>query len=156
VIKDGWEKIGIQTELKSVDAAVFFAPGSGGNPDSASLFYTDIEMFTTGNGSPDPFDYMQQWTTEEIAQKANQHSGNNYMRWSNKEYDAVIEQLTKELDEKKRVELFIKASDIVVNEFVQIPLVARKDVFATAKNLVVGAFSPWESQLWNLALWVRT
>jgi peptide/nickel transport system substrate-binding protein len=155
VIKDGWEKIGIQTELKSVDAAVFFAPGSGGNPDSASLFYTDIEMFTTGNSSPDPFAYMEDYTTKEIAQKANQHSGSNYMRWSNAEYDAVLEQLKTELDEKKRVELFIKANDIQVNDFAQIPLVARKNVSATAKTLSIGPYTPWHSETWNIAFWMR-
>jgi peptide/nickel transport system substrate-binding protein len=155
VIKDGFEKVGIQVELKSVDAAVFFAPGSGSNPDTASHFYTDVEMLTNAN-SADPFSYVEGLTTAEIAQKANQWSGSNYTRWSNKEYDAVIEQLKAELDEKKRIELYIKANDIEVNDFAEIPLVARKDVFATAKNLVVGQFSPWESQTWNIALWVRT
>jgi peptide/nickel transport system substrate-binding protein len=155
VIKDGWEKIGIQTELKSVDAAVYFAPGSGGNPDTASLFYTDIEMYTTGNSSPDPFSHMEDYTTREIAQKANQHSGGNVMRWSNAEYDAVIEQLRTELDEKKRAELFIKANDIQVNDFAQIPLVARKNVSATAKTLSIGPYTPWHSETWNIAFWMR-
>jgi peptide/nickel transport system substrate-binding protein len=155
VVKDGFEKIGIQMELKSVDAAVFFAPGSGGNPDSASLFTTDIEMYTSGNGSPDPFDYMNGQVTKEIAQKANQHAGNNYMRWSSKEYDAVIEQLKTELDEKKRAELFIKANDLQVNEFVQIPLVARKNVSGIIKTLEVGAYALWDSEMSNIGFWVR-
>ena len=155
VIKDGLEKIGIQVELKSIDAGVFFAPGSGGNPDSAALFYNDIEMFTNGNGSTDPFSYMEGLTTVQIAQKANQHSGSNYMRWSNKEYDAVIEQLKTELDDKKRAELYIKANDIQVNDFSQIPLVARKNVSGILKTLEVGTYSPWDSELWNVALWLR-
>ncbi|MFN8511258.1 MAG: peptide ABC transporter substrate-binding protein [Chloroflexia bacterium] len=156
VIKDGFEKIGVQVELKSTDASVYFAPGSGANPDTASLFYTDIEMFTNGNVSPDPYSYMEGSTTAEIAQKANQWSGGNSMRWSNKDYDAVIEQLKTELDEKKRAELYIKANDIEINDFAEIPLVARKDVFATTKGLQVGAFTPWDSQLWNIGLWVKS
>ena len=155
VVKDGWEKIGIQVELKSVDAAVFFAPGSGGNPDSASLFYNDVEMFTNGNASPDPFSYMEGLTTAQIAQKANQWSGNNYARWSNKEYDAAIEQLRTELDEKKRAELYIKANDIEVNDFAEIPLVARASVSAIAKTLEVGPESTWESDTWNIGFWIR-
>ena len=155
VIKDGFNKAGIEVELKSADAGVFFAPGSGGNPDSASLFYNDIEMYTNGNTSPDPFSYMEGLTTVQIAQKANQWSGSNYMRWSNKDYDAVIEQLKTELDEKKRIDLFIKANDIEVNDFAEIPLVARKNVFGIIKTLEVGAYSPWDSELWNIGLWLR-
>jgi peptide/nickel transport system substrate-binding protein len=94
-------------------------------------------------------------TTAQIAQKANKHSGNNYMRWSNKEYDAIIEQLRTELDEKKRAELYIKANDIEINDFAEIPLVARKNVSGIIKTLEVGAYTPWDSELWNIALWLR-
>ncbi|CAA9590792.1 MAG: Oligopeptide ABC transporter, periplasmic oligopeptide-binding protein OppA [uncultured Thermomicrobiales bacterium] len=155
VVKDGLEKIGVQVELKSVDASVFFAPGSGGNVDSASLFYNDIEMYTNGNSSPDPFSYMEGLTTAQIAQKSNSWSGNNYTRWSNKEYDAVIEQLKTELDPAKRAELFIKANDIEINDFAEIPLVARKNVSGISKTLEVGQYTPWDSELWNIGNWVR-
>ena len=155
VVKDGLEKIGVQVELKSADASVFFAPGSGGNPDSASLFYNDIEMYTNGNVSPDPFSYMEGLTTAQIAQKSNQHSGSNYMRWSNKEYDAVIEQLRTELDEKKRAELFIKANEIEVNDFAEIPLVNRANVSGVIKTLEVGPYTPWDSEMWNVGFWIR-
>ncbi len=155
VIKDGLEKIGVQVELKSVDAAVFFAPGSGGNADSAALLYNDIEMYTNGNVSPDPFSYMEGLTTAQIAQKSNQWAGNNYMRWSNKDYDAVIEQLKTELDPAKRIELFIKANDIEVNDFAEIPLVARKNVSGMIKGLKVGDYTPWDSELWNVGNWTK-
>jgi peptide/nickel transport system substrate-binding protein len=155
IIKDAWEKIGIQVELKSVDASVFFAPGSGGNPDSASLFYTDIEMYTNGPSSPDPFSYMEGLTTAEISQKSNNWSGNNYLRWSNKDYDAAIEALKTELDPTKRAALYIKANDIEVNDFAEIPLVARKNVSGLAKTLQVGLYSPWDSELWNVGNWIR-
>jgi peptide/nickel transport system substrate-binding protein len=155
VVKDGLEKIGIQVELKSVDAGVFFAPGSGGNVDSASLFYNDIEMYTNGNSSPDPFSYMEGLTTAQIAQKSNQWSGNNYTRWSNKDYDAIIEQLKTELDPAKRAELFIKANDIEINDFAEIPLVARKNVSGLIKGLKVGPYTPWDSELWNIGNWIK-
>jgi peptide/nickel transport system substrate-binding protein len=155
IIKDGLEKIGVQVELKSVDASVFFAPGSGGNPDSASLFYTDIQMYTNGPSSPEPFSYMEGLTTAQIAQKANNWSGSNYMRWSNKEYDATIEALKTELDPQKRAALYIKANDIEINDFAEIPLVARRNVSGRAKNLVLGDYTNWDSELWNIANWVR-
>ena len=50
---------------------------------------------------------------------------------------------------------FIKANDIEVNDFAEIPLVARKNVSGIIKTLEVGAYSPWDSALWNVGLWLR-
>ena len=52
IVKAGWQQIGIETELKSVDASVFFSADAG-NPDTNSHFYTDVEMYTSTFGSPD-------------------------------------------------------------------------------------------------------
>ena len=41
IIKDGWQKIGIETELKSVDAGVFFSSDPG-NPDTFAHFSVDV------------------------------------------------------------------------------------------------------------------
>ena len=46
-------------------------------------------------------------TTAQIAQKSNNWAGNNYLRWSNKDYDAAIEGLKTELDPAKRAALFV-------------------------------------------------
>jgi peptide/nickel transport system substrate-binding protein len=154
VVKAGWEKLGVKTELKSIDAGVYFSSDAG-NPDTAAHFYADVEMYTNGNVSPDPFSYMKGLTTDEIAQKANQWSGNNNMRWSNKEYDAVIDQLRREFDPARRAALFIKANDIEVNDYAEIPLVYRPSVIGVIKGLQVGPGTPWDSQLWNVANWVK-
>ena len=58
IVKDGWQQIGIETELKSVDASVFFSADAG-NPDTNSQFFTDVEMFTSTFGSPFPLNYMK-------------------------------------------------------------------------------------------------
>jgi peptide/nickel transport system substrate-binding protein len=122
-IKDSWEKIGIQVELKSIDAGVYFSADPG-NPDTSSHFYTDIEMYTNDNTSPEPFVSMEGLTTAQIAQKSNQRSGNNNPRWSNKKYNVVIDQLKTEHDPAKRAVLSIKANDIEIQDFAEIPLVA--------------------------------
>jgi peptide/nickel transport system substrate-binding protein len=77
------------------------------------------------------------------------------MRWSNKEYDAIIEQLRRELDPAKRAGLYIKANDIHVGDYAQIPLVYRREVYAKVRGLQVGTDTPWDSQLWNVANWVK-
>jgi len=79
IIKDGWEKLGIKTELKSIDSSVFFSADAG-NPDTNSKFYADVEMFT---GTPvyDPQTDMIRWHSSSIASKANTWSGRNYQRY---------------------------------------------------------------------------
>ncbi len=155
IIKDAWEKLGVQTELKSIDAGVYFSSDPG-NPDTSSHFYADIEMYTNGNSSPEPFAYMEGLTTSQIAQKSNQWSGNNNPRWSNKDYDAVIDQLKNELDPDKRTALLIKANDIEVQDYAEIPLVARRTVYGKIKGLQNQNSTTWDSELWNIANWVKS
>ena len=62
IIKDGWQKIGIETELKSVDAGVFFSSDPG-NPDIFARFSVDMQMFTSTFDSPFPVGYMNRWYT---------------------------------------------------------------------------------------------
>ena len=84
-------------------------------------------MYTNGNVSPDPFSLHGGADDGADRPEGQQWSGNNYTRWSNKDYDAVIEQLKTELDPAKRAELFIKANDIEVNDFAEIPLVEPQE-----------------------------
>ncbi len=154
IVKDAWEKIGIKVELKSADAAVFFASDLG-NTDTAAKCYVDVEMFTNGNSTPEPFAYMEDMSTAKASQKANQWSGGNYGRWSNKDYDAVIEQLKTELDPAKRAALFIKANDILIQDYAVIPLVYRGSVSSKAKNLEIGPTTAWDDETWNIANWVK-
>ena len=53
IIKDACTKAGIDLELKSVVAAVFFGSDAA-NPDTYQKFWADMQMFTTTMGSPDP------------------------------------------------------------------------------------------------------
>jgi len=156
IVKAGWEKLGVEVELKSVDAGVFFSSDAG-NPDTASHFYTDVEMFTNGASSPDQTQYVALWSTDQIVSKANQWHGNNYSRYSNPEYDSIYKQLLTETDANKRKDLIIKANDILVNDVVVIPLVARtQPTDGIAKNIQGEIPNPWDSVLWNIADWVRT
>src|SRR5438477_7183791 len=124
IVKSGWEKLGLEVELKSVDAGVFFSSDAG-NPDTASHFFTDIEMFTNGASSPDQTQYVALWTSDQIVNKANQWHGNNYSHWSNADYDQIYNQLKTETDATKRRDLIIKANDLLVGQVVVIPMVAR-------------------------------
>jgi peptide/nickel transport system substrate-binding protein len=156
IVKSGWEKLGVQVELKSVDAGVFFSSDAG-NPDTASHFYTDVEMYTNGSQGPDQTNYLATWTTAQIAQQSNQWHGNNYHRYSNPQYDQLYQQYKSESDPAKRDQLAIQMNDILVNDVVVIPLVARTQPTDGKSKVIQGNKpNPWDSVLWNIADWTRT
>src|SRR5712691_966761 len=53
IVKQAAAKAGIDMELKSVTASVYFSSDMA-NPDTYGHFYTDIQMYTTTMTSPDP------------------------------------------------------------------------------------------------------
>ncbi len=156
IVKQGWEAIGCPTELKSIDAGVYFSSDAG-NPDTASHFYTDFEMFTNSPSVPYPIAYMASWKSTDpavdLAQKSNQWSGGNVERWVNEDYNAMYEQARTELDEEKQAELFVGMNDLVVNEFVEIALVHRADVVAANIKLKGYDASPWTPDVRGIANW---
>lgn len=157
IIKSAFEKLGIKVELKSIDASVFFSSDPG-NPDTYAHFYADIQMYTHGPSSTYPLDYMVSWygREENIAQKANNWSGNNIERWQNEEYDRLYEQAQVELDPAKQEQLFIRMNDLVVNNVVEIPLVQRNRVSGRKKDLTNLEISRWTDETWNIANWRRS
>ena len=159
IVKDGWAKIGVATTLKSVDAGVFFS-SSPGNNDTYSHFYTDVQMFTSTFGSPFPATYMIRFYSgdpaKDLAQKENNWSGRNIMRWVNKEYNQLYDQAQAELDPKKNDALWVKMNDLVVSQGVSLPLIDRRIVSSHAKSLDVGQnMSPFDSETRNIADWRR-
>ena len=153
IIKDACTKAGIDLELKSVVAAVFFGSDAA-NPDTYQKFWSDIQMFTTTMGSPDPGVFMEQFVTEQLSQKANKWSSRNLARWSNAEYDAAHKASQTEFDVVKRAALFIKMNDLVVNDKHIIPLFARPRPFGVV-NKMHPLFSAWDNTTWALGYWTR-
>ncbi len=154
LVKDGWEKLGVKTELKSIDAGVYFSSDAG-NPDTAAHFYADIEMYTSSNTSPDPQSYMSNWLGENAETKANQWSKGNRSRWQNADYDKAFNAAKTELDDKKRAQLFIQMNDLIVQNYVHISLVNRKSVYGRAKALQNINYTNWDVDYWNIANWTR-
>jgi peptide/nickel transport system substrate-binding protein len=156
IVKAGWEKLGVQVELKSIDASVFFSSDAG-NPDTAAHFYADVEMFTNGSSGPDMTNYLAGWTTGQIAQQSNQWHGDNYHRYSNPQFDQLWQQYKVETDQSKRDQLAIQMNDILVNDVVVIPLVARtQPTDGKSKQIQGNKPNPWDTVLWNVAEWTKT
>ena len=68
VIKQAAAKVGIEIDLKSTQASIFFSSDVA-NTDTFSHFYSDIQMYTTPMRQPDPGLFLEQFLTSEIAQK---------------------------------------------------------------------------------------
>jgi peptide/nickel transport system substrate-binding protein len=153
IVKQAAAKAGIDMELKSVTASVYFSSDVA-NPDTYSHFSTDIQMYTTTMTQPDPELFMNQFTSWEVASKDNKWQGRNITRWRNEEYDKLYKAAEAELDPVKRAALFIKMNEMVIQNVVVVPVVFRPRVAAVSNRLHVEQ-SGWDSDFWNLPSWYR-
>jgi peptide/nickel transport system substrate-binding protein len=101
IVKQACQKAGIDMELKSVTASVYFSSDAA-NPDTYSKFYADMQMFTTNLTAPDPGFFMRQFLSSEVASKDNKWQGRNITRWRNDDYDKTFHAAEGELDPVKR------------------------------------------------------
>jgi peptide/nickel transport system substrate-binding protein len=153
IVKDACAKAGIDLELKSVTAAVFFG-GDFANPDTYNKFWTDMQMYTTTMTAPDPQVFMEQYTSEQIAQKANKWASRNISRWRSEEYDKTFSAVQGELDPVKRAAMVIKLNDLVCSDHYIIPVVFRPRVSAAGVR-TVAHLSGWDNDTWALAAWYK-
>ena len=153
IIKDACTKAGIDLELKSVTAAVYFGSDAA-NPDTYQKFWADIQMYTTTMTQPDPQIFMEQFTSDQIAQKANKWASRNLVRWSNKEYDATFKAAQEEFDGVKRAAMFIKMNDLVVSDMHIIPLFSRPRPRGSSLKLNA-PLSAWDNDTCFLGAWSR-
>ncbi|HWQ15254.1 MAG TPA: peptide ABC transporter substrate-binding protein [Roseiflexaceae bacterium] len=155
IIKANLAEVGIQVDLKAIDAGVFFG-GDPGNPDTLNKMYVDLQMYTNGPESPNPTSYFEGWTCDKVNSAANQWQAGNDGRYCNKEFDALFQQYTREFDAEKRVEMAIQLNDILVNDVAIVPLINRFTPQGKAKNLEGPTYNTFDSVLWNIHEWRRT
>ncbi len=151
IIQQAFKQAGIQMDIKNADSSVFF--GTPDNPDQHERFEKDLEMWTNGPEDPDARDYLVQFTTQQIPQKANGWSLNNDGRWSNAEYDALFATLDKELNPAKRAQIEVQLNDLIIKNFARIPIVDRSQAEGRRADLTNTTPVPWDSVLWNVAYW---
>jgi peptide/nickel transport system substrate-binding protein len=154
IVKQAAAKAGIEIELKSVVASVFFSSDPA-NPDTYPHFYSDIQMYNTTMTSPDPAPFMLQFTSWEVAQKANSWQGRNITRFRNEEYDRTYRAAEGETDPIKRAALFIKMNDIVISNVAVIPVLWRNGVSGSNLKLRGMDLTGWDGTLWRLPYWYK-
>ena len=153
IVKQACQKAGIDVELKSVTASVFFSSDVA-NPDTYPHFYCDMQMYTTTMTQPDPETFLLQFVSWEVAAKENKWQGRNITRWANAEADAAYKAAQGELDPVKRAAHFIKINDLACGDNAVIPVVARPTVQAINSKLQA-RISGWDSNLWNIEEWYK-
>lgn len=154
LIKDWWSQIGVETELRNLDASVFFG-GDPGSPDTYQKFYADIEMYANTFNGTDPQSYLGNWRCNNEPRPETQWQGENMPRFCSAEYDALHDELQQTADVNERARIGKALNDILMQNYAMIPLVHRGRLSAHAKSLGGVKLNVWDSELWNAADWYR-
>jgi len=154
LIKQMWQAIGVETELRNIDAGVFFGGDQASN-DTFQKFFADIEMYTNNFDGTDPEAYMGNWVCSEIPSPSNQWIGNNMPRYCSEEYNALSAEMGKTASIEKRAAMAKKMNDMLMQEYVMIPLIHRGRVSAASNALGNVVLNPWDSELAFAEEWTR-
>lgn len=155
LIKEWWAQIGVETELRNIDAGVFFG-GDPASPDTYNKAYTDIQMFTSGPESLDSESFLRTWQCSEMPLPENNWLLGNIARYCNPDFDAIITELSQTSGVEARAALVIQANDILVQDYAHIPLIFRGSVSAYANSIEGIEMNGWDSEEWNIADWTRS
>lgn len=155
VIKDWWTELGVEVELKNIDASVFFG-GDAGSPDTFQKFYSDVEMYANNFDGTDPEPYLAQYMCDKIPGPENQWQGENINRFCDPAYDALVVELSKTSDMEERATIAKKLNEMLTKDsYVVVPLVDRGRLSAASNTLGGVVLNTWDTELWNAQDWFR-
>ncbi|MEM1234979.1 MAG: peptide ABC transporter substrate-binding protein [Pseudomonadota bacterium] len=154
LIKEWWSQIGIETELRNINASVFFG-GDPGSPDTFQKFYADVQMYANTFNGTDPQAYLGNALCDKAPRPDSQWQGENISRFCMPEYDEMHAQLQATAGIDARSEIGRALNDMAVTNGMMIPLVHRGRLSAHANSLGGVVLNVWDSELWNVADWFR-
>ena len=154
LVKQWWAEIGIDTELRNIDASVFFG-GDPASPDTFQKFFADVEMYTNNFAGVDPQAYMANWACSEWPSPESQWQGSNMQRFCDPAYDALIDEFATTANLEDRGRIAREMNDMLVQSYTIIPLIHRGGVSAHANSLGGIQMSDWDSEIWNIMDWYR-
>ena len=154
LIKQMWDALGVETELRNIDGAVFFGADPA-SPDTFQKFYADVQMYTNNFQGTDPEVYMAGWVCDQNPGPHNQWLGTNIPRGCSAEFDGLVEQISITPPGEDRARIAKRLNDIIVQNHYMIPLIWRAAVSARSNSLAGVRMNPWDSELWNIADWHR-
>ncbi|KUF11684.1 peptide ABC transporter substrate-binding protein [Pseudoponticoccus marisrubri] len=154
LIKEWWESIGFEVELRNVDSSVFFG-GDPGSPDTFQKFYADVEMYANTFNGTDPQAYLGNGLCDKNPRPETQWQGENISRFCDEEYDALHRELSATADMEERSRIGKELSRMAFERGMMIPLVHRGRLSAHSNTLGGVDLNVWDSELWNVADWYR-
>ena len=154
LIKDWWEQIGFEVELRNINASVFFG-GDPGSPDTFQKFYADVEMYANTFNGTDPQAYLGNGLCDKAPRPETQWQGENISRFCMEEFDALHAKLAETAGVEERAKIGKELNDMYVSNGGMIPLVQRGRVSAHSNTLGGVVLNVWDSELWNVADWHR-
>lgn len=154
LIKQWWEEIGVESELRNINSSVFFG-GDPGSPDTFQRFYADLEMYANTFNGTDPQSYLGNYLCDKAPTPASQWQGENISRFCDEGYDELHAELTSTADINERARIAKELNDMLVEAGTLIPLVHRGRLSAHANSLGGVVLNVWDSELWNVADWHR-
>ncbi len=154
LIQQWWREIGVEANLRNINASVFFG-GDPGSPDTFQKFYADVEMYANNFDGTDPEAYLGAYRCDNEPRPETQWQGENINRFCDPTYDALLDELAQTGVLEERARIARELNDMLVQNFVIIPLVDRGRVSAHATTLGGVVLNTWDSELWNVAEWHR-
>ncbi|OYZ99831.1 MAG: peptide ABC transporter, partial [Rhodobacterales bacterium 17-64-5] len=148
-------ELGVDVELKSIDASVFFG-GDAGSPDTYQHFYADVEMFANNFDGTDPESFLAQYKCDKIPSPATQWQGENIPRFCDPAYDALSAKLATTADMTERGTIAKQLNDMITKaNYATVPLVDRGRLSAASNTLGGVVLNVWDTELWNAQDWTR-
>ncbi|MEQ8340013.1 peptide ABC transporter substrate-binding protein [Marinovum algicola] len=154
LVKMMWADIGIETELRNINASVYFG-GDAGSPDTFQKFYADVQMYSNTFGGTDPQGYFGNGLCDKAPTPEKQWQGENISRYCNPEFDALFEELKTAVGNEARGAIGRRLNDMAIEDGMMIPLVHRGRVSAQSNTLEGVVMNAWDSELWNIHDWRR-
>jgi peptide/nickel transport system substrate-binding protein len=155
IVKENLAAIGIDVELKLVDAGIFFGEDVT-NPSNGLRANADMQEFDMLSPSPDPTLFLQWWTSDQIPQMDNGWAGFNSPRWQSPDFDSLYQQANTEMNPDLRRDIIIRMNDLLVEDVVMIPLVHQAQVSGISLTLEGVELTPWDTDTWRIMDWRRT
>jgi len=155
IVSTSLEALGMDVEIARIRVDDFFSADPQ-QTNSLNHFFADLQLYSTGNESPDPLTYMGWWTCDNIATAANQWQEPNNARYCNLEYDRLWKAAQTELDPAKRVDLFQQMNQLLVEDVAVIPVVHRAIANAVNDSLTGVNLTPWDASTWGIKHWQRS
>ncbi|MFN4099639.1 MAG: peptide ABC transporter substrate-binding protein [Pararhodobacter sp.] len=155
LIQQWWRELGVEANLRNINASVFFG-GDPGSPDTFQRFSADVEMYANNFPGADPEQYLGAYLCGREPRPATQWQGENIPRFCDEAYDALHQELSQTANLDERARIARELNDILMQNYVMIPLVHRGRVSAVSSTLGGTLLNTWDVELWNIADWHRT